>query len=237
MELGPESTRLPLTLYTTKRCPHRDRSSALGTDWTATAFRSLQRSNPLLQKPLPFCISIHLCVHPSSLSLCLYSFLHSCVPTCSCLSIQPYLSARTHTHPSFHPSIHPSAHRSICLCSYVPTHLPTCSCLSIQPCLSAHTHAHAPVHPSIHPSTHLPICLFVYVAMYLPITHYQPVHVCPFSHVSLHTRTHAHPSFHPPIHLPICLFVYVAMYLPITHLPTCSCLSIQPSRTVIITSK
>jgi len=31
VELGPESALLPLTLFTTKRCPHRDRKPALGT--------------------------------------------------------------------------------------------------------------------------------------------------------------------------------------------------------------
>jgi hypothetical protein len=30
VDLGPESARLPLTLFTTKRCPHRDRKPCAG---------------------------------------------------------------------------------------------------------------------------------------------------------------------------------------------------------------
>jgi len=98
VDLGPENARLPLTLFTTKRCPHRDRKRALGTDKTTSALRcwkicALQRAIPLYRNPL-LCVSAHLSVLSV---LCLYIAY-------SLAAYRP-VHARPFSHLSTHPPI------------------------------------------------------------------------------------------------------------------------------------
>jgi hypothetical protein len=125
VDLGPESARLPLTLFTTKRCPHRDRKPALCKE----QFHFYR--NHLL------CVSAHLYVLSV---LCFYMAY-------SLAAYQPVHSAIS---PRTHPSNHPSTLLSVRLSLFIvffPTHLITCSCLLIQQWLSVRKHApaHLPV--------------------------------------------------------------------------------------------
>ena len=120
VELGPESARLPLTLFTTKRCP----TGTVSLRWArakrpahlAVGRSALCKEQFHFYRNPPLCVTVHLSVAWCSLSL--YSVQPTCVPTCSCLSIQPSLHARTHarTHAPTHLSTHPPFCPSVCLC-------------------------------------------------------------------------------------------------------------------------